>query len=97
MLFGDNLKNLPVWTPEVHETSIRLKKKKDHKPCAETRLWVILSLSSVFSVVASQATRDQQQIKLFLQQIRLTFEKEHFEDVSWKHRARRDLFKPLNT
>lgn len=97
MLSGDNLKNLPVWAPKVHETSIRLKKKKDHKPCAETRLWVILSLSSVFSVAASQTTRDQQQIKLFLRQIRLTFKKEHFEDASWKHRGRRDLFKPLNT
>lgn len=97
MLSGDNLKNLPVWAPKVHETSIRLKKKKDHKPCAETRLWVILNLSSVFTVAASQATRDQQQIKLFLRQIRLTFKKEHFEDVSWKHRGRRDLFKPLNT
>lgn len=69
---------------------------KDPKPCADTCLCVISNLCSISSVAASEASRDQRQIKFSLWQIKLTFGKEHFEDLSWKHCGRRDLFKLLN-
>lgn len=96
MLFGDNLKNLPVWAPKVHETSIRLKKEKRPQTLRWNPSLGYSKLIQRFLCCRLTSNQGPATDKTF-RQIRLTFEKEHFEDVSWKHRGRRDLFKPLNT